>query len=133
MTASTTIFDCTQPEDFLPVQTAPFAQQLDRKRPFWLMTANPQNSGRLQYRYLDTGELVEVPNIWYNQTLHVLLKAAQWKASELFKTMTRFEQGDVPGYSPQVSRAIAYNYKQTLDHMHAEIREIERRIEAGEQ
>lgn len=52
-----------------------FAQSLDRSRPHELIVqtvkgkaVDPKRQGSLSYRYLDTGEAICVPNIWYNQT-----------------------------------------------------------------
>lgn len=42
-----------------------------------MLTASPKTSGHLQYRYLDTGETVTVPNTWYNQPVEN--RVAQWR------------------------------------------------------
>lgn len=51
-----------------PVVSRPsFHQSVDASRPHVLLTLDLARSGSLHYRYNDTGEEIEVPNIWYNQ------------------------------------------------------------------
>lgn len=45
-----------------PYQRPAFAQSFDKSRPHELLTANASKSGFLEYRMLDSGEVVSVPN-----------------------------------------------------------------------
>lgn len=54
----------------------PFAQALDKTRPFSFREdllpqgVTPRRCGHLVYEYADSGEVVRVPNVWYNRTSH---------------------------------------------------------------
>ncbi|MBV1774324.1 hypothetical protein KSF73_01205 [Burkholderiaceae bacterium DAT-1] len=50
-----------------------YESKLDQERPYELacVPALADTQSRLQYRYLDTGETVEVPNLWFNQTYEI--------------------------------------------------------------
>lgn len=62
-----------------------FSQRLDHSRPAELIEQRDgrdrlmasRHCGQLHYRYLDTGELVRVPNIRYNQT--PAMRLAHWQ------------------------------------------------------
>jgi len=48
-----------------PYQRPAFVQSFDKSRPHELLTANASKSGFLEYRMLDSGEVVSVTNAWY--------------------------------------------------------------------
>lgn len=72
---------CRLPERCM--QLALFEQSIDHSRPHVLMTVNTKHAGSLEYRYGDAGEVVSVPNIWYNQTCQVRAAALRWEAFRL--------------------------------------------------
>lgn len=51
-----------------PPNTATRQQEVDTTRAHELLTENPEYATQLVYRYADTGEIISVPNVWYNQT-----------------------------------------------------------------
>lgn len=57
-----------------------FQQTIDADRPHTLLTLDTRTSGTLRYRYDDTQQEVEVPNIWYNQTYKERAEAVRWQA-----------------------------------------------------
>lgn len=62
-----------QTEALTPALTHPVLEQtLDRTRPHQLVSSSdPRRGGHLIYRYTDSGQLVSVPNMSYNQTAAV--------------------------------------------------------------
>jgi hypothetical protein len=73
-----------------------FAQSLERKRPHELVARfaggkliSPNRCSTLQYRYLDTGETVTVPNIWYNQTLDMRVDYWAWHLDNVREQLER--------------------------------------------
>ena len=60
-----------------------FIQSIDVSRPHTLLTKNTKWSGSLVFRYDDTGELVNSPNVPYNQTFQVRAEAIRWDADRL--------------------------------------------------
>lgn len=71
---------------------ATFTQSLDADRAHTLLTKNTKQSGSLEYRYDDTGEIVTVPNIWYNQTFQERVAAVRWDASLEDERATKMEK-----------------------------------------
>ena len=65
------------------MQPALFEHSIDHSRPHALMTVTTKHAGSLEYRYGDTGQVVSVLNIWYNQTCQVRAAALRWEASRL--------------------------------------------------
>lgn len=68
-----------------------FSQSLQRERPHELVVrfvngrpVHPFRQGVLTYRYLDTGDTVTVPNVWYNQTVQARL--GWWKFQVEYST-----------------------------------------------
>lgn len=67
-----------------------FAQCLDVGRPHTLLTTNPRRSGQLEYRYDDTGEVITVPNAWYNQSFQTRGVMLRWQADEALRHADHF-------------------------------------------
>lgn len=66
-----------------------FEQSLDRSRPHALIAPddkNPKSWAHLQYRYLDTGEIVEVPNVPYNRTSELRAKQCRFEAQRFLRS-----------------------------------------------
>lgn len=84
-----------------------FAQALNADRPHTLLTSNPKRSGTLAYRYDDTGEVVRVPNIWYNQTFQTRVATIRWDAQVLDDQAAMFEQHPPLGMSVVAAADIA--------------------------
>lgn len=57
-----------------------FHQSVDSDRPHTLLTEDTRHSGSLVFRYDDSGELITVPNIWYNQTYLARVSAVRFYA-----------------------------------------------------
>lgn len=62
-----------QTEALTPALNTPILEQsLDKTRPHQLISSSdPRRGGHLIYRYTDSGQLVSVPNVSYNQTAAV--------------------------------------------------------------
>lgn len=61
-------------------QQPQFIQSLDVERPHSLLTKDTKFAGSLEYRYDDTGEVVSVPNIHYNQPFDQRAEAVRFDA-----------------------------------------------------
>lgn len=76
-----------------------FEQSLDKSRPAELVVQldskgkpkDPSRQGNLTYRYLDTGELTLVPNVWYNQTREMRVSWWIFEASRVAQSLKAVE------------------------------------------
>lgn len=103
-----------------------FQQGIDSKRPHTLLTIDTRFSGSLSYRYEDTGQVVSVPNIWYNQPYH----ARVWKLRADAKQQETYAlQADkIPfGCTPEAAAASASYHRERA----AEIGAYADRMEAA--
>ena len=68
-----------------------FTKSVDQNRPHTCLTADPKNSGQLEYRYDDTGETVVVPNVWYNQSFRTRANVMVWDAERYIQSAIEVE------------------------------------------
>ena len=86
--------------------TIDYADDLDRSRPSELLTADAQYSITLQYRYLDSGDTVTVPNVWKNQNASLRAAALRARALVLDKSAIALRE-DPPAGMQQAEAAAA--------------------------
>lgn len=65
---------------------------LDVSRPHTLLTKSVEKSDILQYRYNDTGEILSVQNVWYNQPFDVRAASLARTAQILTSCADEFEK-----------------------------------------
>lgn len=66
---------------------------LDRTRPLELLNEKDAKTvHQLHYRYVDTGEEVLVPNIWYNQTVQMLIDNMQYNVDRQYEAYQKMKQ-----------------------------------------
>lgn len=96
------------------MDTPLFQQTLDRSRPHELQMdgIDPFRSGQLKYRYLDSGELVVVPNLWYNQTPEMRAQSYEAQAVQLDQLADAMSRRASYLMLPQEMRELLAHYKQ---------------------
>lgn len=72
-------------------KTMQFMQSLDPTRSVTLVTPPglAKREAQLVYKYDDNGELVSVPNIWYNQTREMRIEHLEWRTAQEQKQLER--------------------------------------------
>jgi len=78
-----------------------FAQSVDVERPHELLTENARRSGTLVYRYTDTGEMVTVPNVPYNQPATTRVEVMRYHADQEVEKAGRMQKYPSVGVSPE--------------------------------
>lgn len=91
--------------------TATRQQEVDTARPHELMTENPEYASQLVYRYADTGEIVTVPNVWYNQTDAYRVMCLLARAEYFRQKAERFIRTPDDRISETGNRQIAQRYR----------------------
>ncbi|GAB3242383.1 hypothetical protein [Chitinimonas naiadis] len=96
------------------MDTPLFQQTLDRSRPHELLLegADPFRCGQLKYRYLDTGSIVLVPNLWYNQTPEMRAQSYEAQAAQLDQLAESMAKRPSNLMVPQEIRDLLAHYKQ---------------------
>ena len=96
-----------------------FADSINAERPHSLITTNSISSGHLEYQYMDTMEVVKVPNIWYNQTYqmrasHAIFLAERMdeKVSNAYKKYDGILQKSAIDVMVAGSKSMAEEYRQ---------------------
>lgn len=102
-----------------------FEQQLDVSRPHTLLTQDVNRAGRLQYRYDDTQELVEVPNVWCNQTYQTRVAAVRWDAKLMDEKANFLEDNPNPDLTRGAVADIVGRYRAKAERIRAEASRIE--------
>lgn len=74
-----------QTEALTPALNTPILEQsLDKTRPHQLVaSSDPRRGGHLIYRYTDSGQLVSVPNVSYNQTAAVKAAVTRFAITQI--------------------------------------------------
>lgn len=88
-----------------------FQQFLDRKREHALLSADPAAEGMLRYQYLDTGQIVTVPNIWYNQTQASRIAAILYQAEACDRRASDLERAPVKSLSAADNQKLVERYR----------------------
>lgn len=104
-----------------------FTQSIQIDRPHTLLTRNVRRSGQLTYRYEDTGEEIDVPNVWYNQTYQMRVNYLRSLAADKEAAAESFERHPIPSnlsidaiaQVAQRFRATAKNLREEADALHA--------------
>lgn len=112
-------------------RAAAFEQSLDVCRPHTLLTLNTKRSGQLLYRYDDSGELIRVPNVWYNQTADVRAAAVRWDAAQQFRMADEIEARPPLDMTRSAAAQIAARYRERGRRIEGEARRMEAASRAG--
>jgi hypothetical protein len=106
-----------------------FAQSLDRERPHELAmpvvngkALDPNRSGNLHYRYLDNGEPVCVPNVWYNQPKEMRISWWEFEVERTSKSLKQAQEDlklaeacDAPYYMGERTEKVVRNLRWTVE------------------
>jgi hypothetical protein len=109
----------------VPCMRPDFVQALDVTRPHTLLTENTRHSGFLESRCDDTGEMVLVPNIWYNQTYQVRVEAIRWDARIAEEQAERNEKYPPLGMSQAAAADMVRRFRERAARIRAEADRVE--------
>lgn len=98
-----------------PYQRPAFVQSFDKSRPHELLTANASKSGFLEYRMLDSGEVVSVTNVWYTQTAAMRASCLEFQANHALATAQRYESHPPIGCSKTIAAEEARRYRASAE------------------
>lgn len=102
-----------------------FQQSIDATRPHTLLTPSTQFSGSLEYRYDDTGEVVSVPNIWYNQPFQARVGWIRYQAQLAEDAATQLKRFGAYKASPQAINILIQKHTSRAEGIRAEANRIE--------
>ena len=106
--------------------TTQFAQGIDTSRPHTLLTSDVTHSGSLLYRYDDTQEMINVPNIWYNQPFQVRVAVVRFEAKDQDERAARLAKFPQPhDLSPAAVAAIVERFHARAARIRAEADKME--------
>jgi hypothetical protein len=106
-----------------------FQQTLDRTRPHELLAHAPAFDSTLQYQYLDTGETVTVPNVWYNQPATLRVMATLHQAEVCDRHAKGLELAPVKSLTPAANQKLIEQYRQRAQ----ALRDTVEKLKTGEQ
>lgn len=116
---------------------ADFQPFLNRSRPHELLHAGPgaklepARRDSLRYRYLDTGEEVQVPNVWYNHTTELRVAAWQGEIAELDRRIALAQAQQQSRRATEQDRQSAQRAEPRWSARKAELQQIQRDVSAG--
>lgn len=102
-----------------------FQESIDATRPHTLMTTDAKFSGQLDYRYDDTGEIVMVPNIWYNQTFKERVAWIRYQAQLSEDFGKDIQRNGSLKLTPQQAQALAQKHFARAAAIRAEANRVE--------
>lgn len=102
-----------------------FQPALDVNRPHTALTLNPAKSSSLRYRYDDTQEEIEVPNVWYNQTYQERVAAVRWQAQLQDEAANQYAKTPPLGRSPEAVRNFVERYRAKAIRIRSEAERME--------
>lgn len=104
---------------------AGFQQSIDAERPHTLLTPDTRKSGTLRYRYDDSLEEIEVPNIWYNQPYMVRVEMLGWQAEIKEEAADRYVKYPPIGQSAADVAIVVEGYRAQAARIRAEATRME--------
>jgi hypothetical protein len=90
--------------------TPNFQQSINQDRPHTLLTVDVKRSGSLLYRYDDNQEVVDVPNIWYNQTYQTRVASVRFDAKIQDEAADSFSRHPPIGLSQSAIDNVVFRY-----------------------
>lgn len=97
-----------------------FAQSPDTARPLTLLTEDTRKAPLLEYRYEDTGETVQAPNIPCNQPVRTRIEALQFGLDQAARGLDA--KLKAPGLSARDRTDILYWHKVQTDQIEKAIK-----------
>ena len=120
-----------QTEALTPALNTPILEQsLDKTRPHQLVaSSDPRRGGHLIYRYTDSGQLVSVPNVSYNQTAAVKAAVTRFAIAQIQEKIDAAKRDT--RLSPHAREDIARRYRERICELETllEAQEIDARNE----
>lgn len=120
-----------QTEALTPALNTPILEQsLDKTRPHQLVaSSDPRRGGHLIYRYTDSGQLVSVPNVSYNQTAAVKAAVTRFAIAQIQEKIDASKRDT--RLSPDAREDIARRYRARITELGSilEAQEIDARNE----
>jgi len=118
-------FLATHVQRVLANKRAGFQQTIDANRPHTLLTVDTRSRGTIRYRYDDTLEEIEVPNIWYNQPYTDRAEAVRWQAKLKEEAADRYAKYPPIGQSTADVAIVVEGYRARAARIRAEAARME--------